>query len=140
VGSARRSFTDAARLGAYQIYLQSLSPDSDSARQNPAKENDESIIILPLDIPKEKRNEVFKIAHEANLQYTKNWKEVYAVLGEYHEEFGPGPVVAPYPPDLIRLRQKFQSIITDTIEKLKLSLGDDDFKKFDKSVMDIFGD
>jgi hypothetical protein len=95
---------------------------------------------LRIDMPQDKKQVVLAIVRGADHQITENIRRENATIGEYHRAYGPQPIPHPLPSGLVTLRAKFWAIVTENRAELKRVLGEEDFKKFDESVNQVFGE
>jgi hypothetical protein len=91
-------------------------------------------------VPADKRQAVIAVVLESKGQIEKNaWVE-FAAIGEYHKQSGPQPIPSPLPAEFAALINKHWQIVLDNVAKLKQILGEEEYRKFDKSVNQVFGE
>lgn len=126
-------------MRSFAIFFQ-IPGASDERMGREAEGEDMQGNILRLDIPKDEKQIVLHIVRGANHQIIENIRRGNAVIGEYHQRYGPQPIPHPLPAGLAMLNSKFWAIINENRAKLRQALGEEDFKKFDESVNQVFGE
>jgi hypothetical protein len=125
---------------SYANFIQIAGASFDHDQGNAGDINDAQRSTLRVIIPREKWQAVKAIVIDSYRRIREVFRQDDAAIGQYHRKYGPQPIPRPIPPELLESRAKFWAIVEKNITSLKGLLGQEDFKKFDESVKQVFGE
>jgi hypothetical protein len=136
-----RSQNDSARvrrLYAFSGYFQTMSGQRERSRRSPSAEK-EADRALPSCTPDKDREAVREIVVNAGDAIRMTDVRTDADIGQYHKNFGPGPIPRPLPNALVMARYRFWAAVESGVKDLNQQLGITEFEKFNRAVEEIFG-
>jgi hypothetical protein len=124
---------------AFELFFELTGAAVERKQEAAAEGKATQAIPLPRSTPEDKKQEVFAIVLGAHRQIIENTLQEYAAIGDYHLAHGPQPIPNPLPTEFVVLARKHWAIVDEHIAKLKHLLEEEDFRKLDKYINQVFG-